>query len=368
MRILVAPDKFKDSLGAEEAAASIAAGLREILPEAEIAISPMADGGEGTARAICAAADGQWHECQVHDPLQRMVSARYGMIGKRAVMEMSTASGLGRLAPNERDPARASTFGTGELLLEAARRGAEEVVIGLGGSATNDGGFGLARALGFKFFAQSNRELAGPVTDLMRLSRIDQPSGLRLPPITGAVDVQNHLLGKNGATHVYGPQKGARAEQIELLEQALTRLAEIARRDLGGDFTRVPGAGAAGGLGFGLMTFAGARLRPGFEVVAEAVDLRRQIAAADIVVTGEGRLDAQTRAGKAPAGVARLAKECGKAVFAIVGSASEDGRDLFDQVLTLMQPPLSKADAMEDAANLLRERARELGRFLLRQF
>jgi glycerate kinase len=356
VRILVAPDKFKGSLGAAEAAQAIGAGLRDVLRDAQVTCLPIADGGEGTADVICSAVGGEWHSCTVHDPLGRLVRARYCTIGDgaTAVMEMSEASGLWRLAPHERDPLRASTFGTGEMLLDAARRGVREIIIGLGGSATNDGGFGMARALGFRFLDRDGAD----TSDLLKVDRMTTPNDLLLPRITTAVDVRSPLLGEGGATAVFGPQKGATAEQIDLLEHALTRLAEI----VGGDAKNIPGAGAAGGLGFGLVSFCGATVHSGFEVVSGRIGLSEAVQLSDVVITGEGRLDAQTIDGKGPAGVAELARKFRKPVYAIVGVAEADERvaSLFDDVFSLTTSATTNDEAMRAAARLLRERAAEL--------
>src|SRR5881296_66019 len=267
MKILIAPDKFKGTLDAREVAQNIAKGLRDVLSDADIEIIPMADGGEGTAEAICDARGCSWVQCKAHDPLGREIYARYGWIDreKLAVTEMSEAAGMRRLSESERDPIRATTFGVGEMLLDATKRGANEIVIGLGGSATNDGGFGMARALGFRFFA-GEKELTGAVSDLQSLTRIERPNALSLPKIIAAVDVRNPLLGENGATRVFGPQKGANEDKIDKLERALTRLADVVTKQFGSDFRDEPGAGAAGGLGFGLMSFCGAKIRSGFDV------------------------------------------------------------------------------------------------------
>jgi glycerate kinase len=325
---------------------------------------PVADGGEGTASVICGAAGGDWHSCEVHDPLGTLVQARYCTIenGTAAVVEMSEASGLWRVPAAMRDPIAASSFGTGEMLLDAARRGVATIIIGLGGSATNDGGFGMARALGYRFLDRDGRELASDVSDLERLAQVEAPLRLELPAIVIAADVANPLLGSNGATRVFGPQKGATPEQLQVLERALERLADVAARDLGHDFRHARGSGAAGGLGFGLMTFCSATLRSGFEVVAERIGLAAAIAETDMVVTGEGRLDAQTLAGKAPAGVAKFARAAAKPVYAIAGAfdGSTAARELFDGVVTLVARGTSDADAMSNAPRLLRERAREL--------
>jgi len=368
MHILIAPDKFKGSLSAREVADNIAMGLRDVLPSATIEIVPVADGGEGTAEVICQIRGGEWVECDSHDALGREITARYVWLRDQsaALMEMSEAAGMWRIAPLECDPLRANTYGVGEMLLDAAKRGAREITVGLGGSATNDGGFGMARALGFRFLNNESVELNGPVSDLLDLERILRPSDLSLPALIAAADVKNSLLGARGATRTFGPQKGAAPDQLDLLEGALSRLADIVARERHCDFREAAGAGAAGGLGFGLMSFCGASVRPGFEVVAEVVGLKAAIERSDVVITGEGCLDAQTLEGKAPAGVARLAHESGKRVFAIVGATSEsaDVHNLFEGLYVLAREPISKQEAMMRAGELSQERARELARAL----
>jgi glycerate kinase len=380
VKILIAPDKFKGALSAREVAENIAKGVRDALPDAKITIVPMADGGEGTAEAIYEARGGSWLKCKAHDPIGREIEARYAWIedGNLAVMEMSEAAGMRRLSENERDPVRATTFGVGEIILDAANRGANEIIVGLGGSATNDGGFGMARALGFRFSSNA-RELTEDVSELRNLTTIAAPvaAGVspasskmqptRLPPqskIIAAVDVRNPLLGENGATRVFGPQKGASKDELSVLEQALTRLADVVAKESDFDFRHKPGAGAAGGLGFGLMSFCGATIRSGFDVVAEAVGLESKMKDIDVVITGEGSLDRQTLEGKTPAGVARLARKLGKKVFAIVGRASENGEvsGIFDGVYQNARTGMSEKENMERAAELLRENARELAR------
>jgi len=378
VRILIAPDKFKGALNAREVAESIAAGLREVLPDAEIDIAPMADGGEGTAEAICDALDGSWLKCKAHDPLGREIEAHYVWIDdhppsprlrrdgrKLAVMEMSEAAGMRRLRPNEFDVDLASTFGVGEMILDAAERDARQIIIGLGGSATNDGGFGVARALGFRFEQEHEHERRR-VSDLITLGRIEKPRDLKLPKIVAAVDVRNPLLGVNGATRVFGPQKGATPNQIDELERALTRLADVVAEQFGFDYRDKPGAGAAGGLGFGLMSFCGATIRPGFDVVAESIGLEAKMKDVDLVITGEGSLDRQTLEGKTPAGVAQCARKLGKRVYAIVGRATDEAepRKLFDGVYQNARPGMSDEQNMKRAAEFLRENARELANSL----
>jgi glycerate kinase len=338
----------------------------------------MADGGEGTAEVICDARGGEWVNCATHDALGREIEARYAWLADHAtaVMEMSAAAGLWRIAPDERDLLSANTYGVGEMMNHAAERGAKEILLGLGGSATNDGGLGMARAPGFRFIGTEG-ELAHP-GDLATLTRIfstnaagnstalsrrvrDATSGV-FPNVVAAADVRNPLLGPRGATRTFGPQKGGTAEQLEILESGLKKLADVVTRDLGCDFRDVPGAGAAGGLGFGLMTFCSAPVKSGFEVVAEFVGLRSAIEDADVVITGEGRLDEQTLEGKAPAGVARLARQLGKPVFAIVGSSGAQATTsaLFDAVLVLARDQVTPDESRARAGELLQERAREL--------
>ena len=368
MRILIAPDKFKGSLGAREVAEHIAAGLREVLPDAQIDKVPMADGGEGTAEVISNALGATWIECPAHDSLGRAIQARFAWseADKLGVMEMSETAGLRRLRADERDPTRASTFGVGEMMLAAAKRGAQQIIIGLGGSATNDGGFGMARALEYRFYDAAANELVDGPADFLRLEKITGPAKLSLPPITIAADVANPLLGPRGATRTFARQKGATPEHIELLEEALTRLADIATRDLEKDFRDQPGAGAAGGLGFGLMTFCGAVIRSGFEVVAEKVQLEKLIRNADIVITGEGSLDLQTLEGKVPAGISKLAGKHGKRVFSIVGRSGGEAEieKLFEQVFTLTGQCKTNEESMQRTPELLQICGKKLAQCL----
>jgi len=385
MRILIAPDKFKGTLSAREVGEAIAAGLRDSLPDAKIDIVPMADGGEGTAEVISQALGASWLECKAHDPLGREIDARYAWIDnqKLAVMEMSEAAGMRRLLPSELNPEIASTVGVGEMILDAAKCGAQRIIIGLGGSATNDGGFGMARALGFRFFDSDRNEIQ-KVLDLTLLALIlpsphSSPSGrgsraaagegnalLTLPKIVAAADVRNPLLGENGATRVFGPQKGVTPDKIDKFERGLTRLTDVVADQFSFDYRDEPGAGAAGGLGFGLISFAGAIIRPGFDVVAESVGLETKMKDVHLVITGEGSLDRQTLEGKTPAGVARLARKLGKRVFAMVGRAADDAEvhALFDGVYQNARSGMSQEENMKRAAELLRENARELAKML----
>ena len=369
MRILIAPDKFKGSLSAPAAAEAIARGLRTVWPEAQLDLAPIADGGEGFAEALAVALGAEWVKVVSEDAIGRPIEARYAWLPDEslAILEMSEASGLHRIAQHERAPLCADTFGTGVLIAHAVTRGARRILVGLGGSATTDGGAGMSRALGFRFLDRDGCELSTAPEKLASLARIERPATLRLPEILAACDVQNPLLGERGAARVYAPQKGADAATVESLERALSRLADACATDLGCDPRDVPGAGAAGGLGFGLLAFCGAKIRPGFDMIAETLHLESRIAAADLVITGEGRIDDQTLDGKGPAGVAALARKSGRRVIGFGGSitAAAENSGVFDALIPIADRPLTIGDAMGEAASLL-ERASRRAAALIR--
>ena len=327
--VLIACDKFKGTLTAAQACAAVSAGIKAVWPDAQCVSRPMADGGEGTARVICEACDGEWLTDEVTGPLGDKVQAGWAWLPdtKTAVIEMSEASGLKLLDATRRNPWRATTAGTGELMQAGIRKGAERLVVGIGGSATNDGGSGMAWAMGYRFLDAEGKGFFPLPANLMTLARIVTPEDFNLPEVIAACDVTNPLLGRNGATAVYGPQKGVRLERIEEFEAALQHLAEVVRRDLGMDLTEAPGAGAAGGLGFGLMTFCRAKMQPGFDLVADVTHLEAAVREADLVITGEGCVDAQTLHGKGPAGVADMARRLGKPVVAVGGIVDESVRE-----------------------------------------
>lgn len=373
MRLLIAPQEFKGSLSAAEAAAAIAAGLRSALPDAELDLAPMADGGPGTVEALVAAGGGRRLTTAVADPLGRPVEAAWGLLqdGPTAVIEMAAASGLVLLRPEERDARRTSTYGTGQLVAAAMEAGCQRLVIGLGGSATNDGGAGMAQALGARLTDEEGRDLPRGGAALARLARIDVSaldSRLRGCHVLGATDVTNPLCGPHGASAVYGPQKGASPADVEELDAALAHYAAVIERDLGRRVAEAPGAGAAGGIGAGLIAFLDAELRPGADLVAEVVGLEKRIAAADLVVTGEGRLDAQTAYGKTVATVARLAQGQARAVVALAGRV-DDARAAcsalgLEAALAIAPGPTPEAEAMARASELLAAAAESLGRSL----
>ncbi len=330
-RVLIAPDKFKGTLRADEAADALAAGWRSVDARAVIDRVPVADGGEGTLDTLVAALGGEIRRATVSGPLGDPVSAEYGLLetpdGTQAVVEMARASGLDLLAESRRDPKRTTTRGTGELIAAACRDGAARVLVCIGGSATNDAGAGMAQAVGVRLLDEGGRDLPPGGAALERLAEIDM-GGLD-PAVAGAevavaCDVDNPLTGPQGASATYGPQKGASPQDVALLDRALGHFAAVVHRDLGLDLREVPGAGAAGGLGAGLVAFLGAKLRAGFDLVAEALRLEARMGAADVVITGEGRFDRQSLRGKAPAGVLRLAAISRRRSILVAGEV-EDG-------------------------------------------
>lgn len=360
--ILVACDKFKGSLDARAACEAIARGLARRFPGADIHIHPIADGGEGFAAALEVPLDGRWVEADAHDSLGRPVRGRYLVAGTGeetlAVLEMAEASGMWRIGAEERDILHASTFGTGELMRHAVEQSAaRRLVVGLGGSATNDGGAGMAAALGLRFLDERDRELeATPAGLAGRLARIDASKRMPLPPVTVACDVDSPLLGPRGATRVFGPQKGADDNFVPVLEGVLQSLAQLSD---GMEIAERPGAGAAGGLGFGLMRFADAVLVPGFDWLADLTGLERKVAAAGLVVTGEGSLDAQSLAGKGPVAIARMARAHGRPVIGFCGKADETIREagVFDSIHELAASGLPMETLVSRAAELLEESA-----------
>jgi glycerate kinase len=309
---------------------------------------------------------GTWIECTATDPIGRDVSCHYVWVDreKLAIIEMAEASGLWRLEPGERAPLRAHSFGTGQLIRDAAGHGARKILIGLGGSATTDGGAGMAAALGYDLLTSDGEDLAPDPGNLIALVRIENTNVIDLPEIIAACDVQNPLLGERGTARVFAPQKGADEKTVVHLEASMTQLAEIVTESLGCDFRAAPGAGAAGGIGFGLMSFCNATVRSGFDLVAETIGLEAKIASADIVITGEGRLDAQTLEGKGPAGVAALARKHGKPVVAFGGGIDPAAENLFDAAIPIIDSPLPLDEAMRHGAELLRRAARRAGRLL----
>lgn len=381
MKIVLAPDSFKESLSAALAAEALERGVRRAAPDCRIEKIPIADGGEGTVETLVLATGGEFVEQKVTGPLgarpgDAATTARYGMLGgrspKTAVIEMAAASGLPLVPPEKRNPLLTTTYGTGELIRSALDHDAGEIVIGIGGSATVDGGAGMAQALGVRLLDADGNELPFGGGALGRLDRIAMPrldkriSGAK---IEVACDVQNPLVGENGAARIYGPQKGATREMVRALDANLAHFADIVARDLGVRIADMPGAGAAGGLGAGLVAFLGARLRPGFDIVADIVGLDARLRDADLVITGEGRMDAQAVFGKAPVGIARRAKKLGLPVIAIVGSLGEGWEKVLDHGIdacfSIVPGPMPPADAMRNAPALIERCAEQVVRLFI---
>jgi len=361
MRIVIAPNAFKGSLSALEAADAIAEGVRAAAPDADLVLVPIADGGDGTVDALVVATEGERRSLRVRGPLGDPIDAGYGVIdtGSTAVIEMAKAAGLALVPPAKRDPRITTTYGVGELLQRAYDEGARHFIVGIGGSATNDGGAGMAQALGYHLLDEHGHELPPGGLALKQLARIHAAgvhANWKQAEVDVACDVTNPLTGPSGASAVYGPQKGATPEMVMELDAALKQFAEIIRRDLGVDVEQLPGAGAAGGLGAGLVAFTDARLRPGAEMVMEALRLDDRLAGAGLVITGEGRLDSQTaRFGKGPAAVARHARQAGIPVVAIGGSIANEAelRLLFDGLEATVLEPCSLEEAIAQARPLL---------------
>jgi glycerate kinase len=374
MRIIISPDKFKGSLGSREVAEAIARGFSEGWPDAELISCPLADGGEGTLQVLVQATGGKTVACDVAGPLGEPRRAQLGIMGdgKTAVVEMAAASGLVLVPPEKRDPRYTTTAGTGDLIRAALDMGMRRIIVGIGGSATNDGGTGMAASLGVRFLDDYQEALSPGAVYLNNLETIDtgglDPRVLETEIIV-ASDVTNPLLGEEGASRVYAPQKGASEYDVELLETGLARLAEVVSATLMPGLEDKPGAGAAGGLGFGLMAFAGAEVRPGVEVVMEAVGFEEKLAGCSLAVTGEGRLDAQTAYGKTVSGVARAAGRRGIPVLALGGEVADGAEKLHELGVTAMlgiaSGPLTREESMRLAGSLLERTSRELA-FLLR--
>ena len=347
-RVLIAPQSFKGSADAVAVAAAIAKGVRSVWPDAETIEMPLADGGEGTVRALVRATHGELRRAPVHDPLLREIDAEWGVLGDRttAVVEMAAANGLPLLSEDERDPRITSTRGTGELILAAAMSGAHRIVVGIGGSATNDGGAGMARAFGYRFFDQGGVDLPEGGAALARLWRIDGQTDPRLirASIDVACDVRNPLLGPEGASAIFGPQKGATPEMVGELDAALARYADVVERHIGRPVRDVPGAGAAGGLGAGLLAFLDARLVSGATLVLDAVGFGRSLGGVSLVITGEGRIDGQSAYGKLTQAVTAAARARGVPVVAVAGMVGEGVQAMRDAGIEAIETLAASAE------------------------
>ena len=375
MYIVVAPQSLKGSLDAQEVGQAIAEGIRRVWSNADIRVVPVADGGEGTVQALVAATGGKVMRVLVTGPLVEQVVANYGMLGgdqsETAVIEMAAAAGLPLVPPGQRDPRKSTTRGVGEMMQAAMAAGAKRLLIGIGGSATNDGGAGMAQALGVQLLDDQGNELPVGGAALAHLARIDVTNldpRLKDMEIQVASDVTNPLCGPEGATAVYGPQKGATPAMVQELDTALAHYGELLRRDVGADVMNTPGAGAAGGLGAGLLAFAHAHLVPGAHLVLKTLDFATTIKGAALVLTAEGRLDSQTAYGKAVGAVAQTAKAAGAWVVALAGSVTADDAALAKMgivaALSICNGPMALDESMRQARPLLADAAERAARLI----
>ncbi|TYP56169.1 glycerate kinase [Thermosediminibacter litoriperuensis] len=374
MKVVIAPDSFKGSLTSLQAANAMERGVMKAASSTNADVEaykiPMADGGEGTVEAVICAAGGRIVKTRVLDPLGRMIDSFFGVLPDgTAVLEMAAASGLNLLKPGERNPMVTTTYGTGQLIKAAMDYGCRKLIIGIGGSATNDGGVGMAQALGIKFLDAEGKEIGFGGGELSRIERIDI-SGLdprvKEADIVVACDVKNVLCGPGGASAVYGPQKGATPEMVKILDENLRHLAEVIKKDLGKDIAEVPGSGAAGGLGAALIAFLNSQLRPGIEIIMDITHFSDRVSKADLIITGEGCTDYQTLFGKVPFGIGQVAKRFNKPVICISGSLGENYEQLYDAGITALfsitNKPMTLEEAMERGEELLEKAAENVFR------
>ncbi|EFE98106.1 glycerate kinase [Serratia odorifera DSM 4582] len=368
-KVVIAPDSFKESLSALDVAAAIERGFRQIYPDVEYVKLPMADGGEGTVDSMVAATEGEIVQLSVRGPLGMPVEAFYGLLGdgETAVIEMAAASGLHLAPSDQRDPLIATSYGTGELILAALDRGVSAIILGIGGSATNDGGAGMMQALGARLLDGQQRPLPPGGAALASLAELDLSgvdARLQQVKVTVACDVDNPLCGKNGASAIFGPQKGATPAMVEQLDNALRHYGTLLEQTTGRKVLNAPGAGAAGGMGAALLGMLDAQLRPGIEIVIETLRLEEAILGADLVITGEGRLDSQSVHGKTPIGVARVAKRHRLPVIGIAGSLAADYQVVhqhgIDAAFSVIDRIVTLEEALGSAAHNLEVTARNV--------
>lgn len=360
MKVVVAPDSFKGSLSSKEVSEAIKKGILLYDQEASVTTVPMADGGEGTVDAIINNNEGQMITLPVHDPLMRIIEGFYGKFDDTAVIEMAAASGLPLLEDEERNPLLASSFGTGELIKDALDKGCQTIIMAIGGSATNDGGMGMLKALGVKFYDQNRQEIGeggGALADIASIDTSGLDPRIQGTQITVACDVDNPLCGLNGASHIFGPQKGATPDMVLELDKNLINLAKVSSNALEIDHQNEPGAGAAGGLGFALISYLNAELKKGIDIVIEKANLRNALKDADLVITGEGQIDYQTAFGKTPFGVAQAAAEQDIPVVALCGQLGDRYEELFNKgflsIFSILNAPMSLKESMNQTEELL---------------
>ncbi|MGN1033646.1 MAG: glycerate kinase [Intestinibacter sp.] len=357
MKVVVAIDSLKGSLSSVDAGNAIKEGVLEACPDAEVIVKPLADGGEGTIEALVEGMKGTEYKIEVQGPLDKKVTASYGIIEegeKTAIIEMAQAAGITLVSKQERNPLYTTTYGVGEIIKDAIHRGCRKFIVGIGGSATNDAGVGMMQALGYKFYDVDGNLLGLGGQILGKIHKIDKTEALKELSECSfkmACDVDNPLYGKNGASYIYGPQKGATEEIVKILDDGLINLSKIVKNTYGGSYENTPGAGAAGGLGYGFLTFLNAKLESGIDIILKEINLEDDIKDADVVVTGEGRLDAQTVRGKAPIGVAKLAKKYSKMVIGLGGALTNDAYGVneygIDAVFSIVNEPTTLEKAME---------------------
>ena len=353
MKILIAPDSFKGSATSRKAAEAIGRGVHIVFPDADLVEIPVADGGEGTVEALTDSMHGEIISKRVKGPLGEFVDAEYGMLPEEvAVIEMASASGLPLVPDNKRNPLITSTYGTGQLILDALGRGSKEIILGIGGSATNDGGTGMARALGYRFLDSSGNELAEGGGSLINLAEIDDSkvdSSIFKTKFFIACDVTNPLTGLEGASHIYGAQKGASPGDIKILDGALGKLAAVISNKYGRSNENIPGSGAAGGLGYGLMEFCGGELKSGIEIVLDLIKFDNYLDGVDLVISGEGRIDGQSVYGKVPVGIAGRAKKKNIPVLVVVGDIGPKVEAVYDHGIDAVMSSVNKAMSLEEA-------------------
>ena len=353
MKIVIAIDSLKGSLSSMEAGHAIEQGIRNVLPETKVLVKPLADGGEGTTEALVEGLGGDMVQVQVHGPLETPVNAAYGVIRKSntAIMEMAAAAGI-ILVGTDKRPLDATTYGVGEMIRDAITRGCREFIIGIGGSATNDGGIGMLTALGYEFLDAEGKPAGIGAGALYKVAKICDDKVM--PELKDchfriACDVTNPLCGENGSTYIYGPQKGVTVELRDELDHAMGAYAQVVKAYNGTDYAKTPGAGAAGGLGFAFLSFLSGELLPGIELVLNAVEMDKAMEGADLVFTGEGRLDYQTAMGKAPVGIAKMAKKHGAKVIALAGAVIEGAQECNEQGIDAYFPILRQVVTLDEA-------------------
>ena len=373
MKIIIAPDSFKESMTAKEACEAIEKGMKIALPNAEFIKVPMADGGEGTTQSLVDATEGKMYFVETTGPLGEKVKSKFGILGNGeiAVLEMASTSGLELVPREKRNPMITTTYGTGELIKKAMDMGAKTILIGIGGSATNDGGAGMIQALGGKLLDENGKQISFGGGELSKIKKIDLSeldSRIKNIKFIAACDVQNPLTGETGAANVFGRQKGATEEMVKILDNNLKHYAELIRKDVKVDVENIPGAGAAGGLGAGLMAFLNAELRKGIDIVVEYSKLEEKIKGADFVITGEGSIDSQTRFGKTPYGVVSVAKKYGVPNITLAGNVSKDIEILydygFDAIFSITQGVDNLDNALKNGKVNLEKTAENIARLI----